>query len=795
MPDIFDELKARKNKKTPSGSGDIFDQLEGKQIGPEPAPPGVAQRAVGYLPEVGGMVGGIAGLIPTPLSPMVTSPLGAAAGGAAGTYAKNRINEGMGWSHPRTPDEQKEIDSGPYTGDDAGASISGSQEIDEMFFNAFNEGAFQFIGDLPARAAKHLMKGPLAWTDAAKTLNTGSGSPATHDQFGNFITPSGPSFQGKYEGFDPIPSGPKGTAKAPTPKSSIPANQTSEYFPGPAGSQIPPALGSGSSPAFSPPPLGPDMAGFKREVVQGHQKAMKSTLETLRVVTETPEISGLSVQERIVAGRAIWSRVGKEHYDKAKELTHGVAVPSYPVKKIAEQLLLESQSTMLTFPKTGTWGTEVFKMLDEIRMLPENVPFEALENYRSMLLSKMDADPLSHSRKEGVYKLITGGLTDAMVLGTKGMGGEAEAAANTARVFWREGAQLFDNSILTQAINKNPEDVFALIRPGGPGKSASITEARRIREGVLDFAEKYGTEEEVIAARKTYNSFLQTVTTSGIKIDDIAKLPENYAAYGEVIDILYSGTAEGRAIKANLDRYVNAIGELHTRMRDIPNPVVVKESKEGKTFIKNLDGLERKRAAKQKGIEAEIAAKEAEDIRADNFTRGVAKEKSERLKKEISAEDLKFKKSLDDMQRYQGMIAKAIIIGVPSATGIGFGLGGGLATATAASVALHQILKSPQATSYFIKGVNAIPRTSSWATPARISLEFAEHPLTPAWASNIMRAAKIGANEADAAAERDVYEQKIQAQRKRGEQANKERTDAINKNSVTPLSLIPQLAP
>ncbi|MGI0016672.1 MAG: hypothetical protein ACREBU_24880, partial [Nitrososphaera sp.] len=306
-------------------------------------------------------IGGFGGgLIGAPTG-LVSAIGGAAAGGVLGEFLKQEAGKRLGYTEGETSEE----------------------ELDAMLMSGLTEGAFQGVGDLPVRAARFLSRGPLSTTKAAQVVEQA----AT-----------------KFDKFAPLPAAPKELTK-------------------PAIADIPSALRAQEmAPRLSLQPIQVSEPMFKKEVLAGTQRGLNNALESVRQVTVSPEITGLQTQEALRQGSAIWHRRGGELYDQAKGLLYGQQIPSTPVRNVADKLLLESQTTRLHFPESGTYSTEVSKILNDLSGLPEEVPYEVLDNYRKMLIQKLTTEDLAASQKDGILKLVTQSLTEAMDQGAQAIG-------------------------------------------------------------------------------------------------------------------------------------------------------------------------------------------------------------------------------------------------------------------------------------------------------------------------------------------------------------------------------------
>lgn len=72
---------------------------------------------------------------------------------------------------------------------------------------------------------------------------------------------------------------------------------------------------------------------------------------------------------------------------------------------------------------------------------------------------------------------------------------------NRFRNFTRKGADVFESQVITDAVNKNPEDVLKLV------KGDDITDALRVRRAIKGYAEMYGDPADRLKAETAWRKF------------------------------------------------------------------------------------------------------------------------------------------------------------------------------------------------------------------------------------------------------------------------------------------------
>lgn len=583
---VFDQFVSDATPTTPlpvqkGKSGTVFDSLEEKPAQLTP-PTGADSLRMGgkamkdvlvnNAPDIGMTLGGAVGTFGGPEGTVA----GAGVGMALGQAIKDQIAENEG--------------AVPMSGTEAARSMEG----------AFNKGAFlQYLTPVALRGLAKLGSGIVKGV-----IGVGEG-----------VAPE--LFPGQFKGVPGVPAAPlPGGPMPPVPPGLA---QASSVARGAAGAAEAKAGSAGLSSAVARVE-----AGNATEAQESTAKALQQSLDFLPDPGTLG--TGQEVQSGLRTGADIWHREGGVLYDKSKALTRDIQIPNKELNSLGTQLAREKSPETIAFSQSGGYTPKIQKIVDDLTSLgteitdkegnvlrpaSDTTSFQALDGYRQTLqaISQDRTDPLAATQAQGILKKVTGLITDVM---SKDLAGTPEGQAwEEARKFWKEGAAVFDHAVMTKAVNANPEDVLAMLKPASGVNAASITEAQQFRTGLIDYIRVNGTSDEVAHAEKVYNTLLNGFTQRNLGINgDVTALPGKLAGYKDVMKIIYDGTAEGRTLRQGIEGMSNAVSETLKK-----NSILTGAEKD---FQYAYDAASRAGASAEKAETAGIAA--AKSVQDKNFT-------------------------------------------------------------------------------------------------------------------------------------------------------------------------------
>jgi len=313
--------------------------------------------------------------------------------------------------------------------------------------------------------------------------------------------------------------------------------------------------------------------GIETARAEGRAHALQAVDRALEVLSPrtSPAEAGVAVQDAIRVGDRIFNRYADDLYGQVDNLAAGIQVDVTPLKNEAQRIISQKVQAAAMYPVLGQPQPAGSLVLNQILNGPDEVPFAVGQQIRTKLLSiSPQAGELTAKEAPGIAKHMAGMLTDAMDTSARALNPAAANAWATARTFWREGHDIFERSLIQSLVDKNPELLVAAIKPG------AVTDAQKIKQAILGYAEQHGTPAEVASARATWNQFREQFARTKLLADpeagamepDLLKLKERLTKMGPaVLKTIYGGDAQGQAVLRNL----SVIGEAFDRVRrDLP---------------------------------------------------------------------------------------------------------------------------------------------------------------------------------------------------------------------------------
>lgn len=355
-----------------------------------------------------------------------------------------------------------------------------------------------------------------------------------------------------------------------------------------------------------------EKSGMIAGVKAGAQQQMDQELATLANKIEA-DIAGGQIRQQAIgrgvetaSGATIGAREAERLYSLSEKAAEGVLVPVADFKAQAEGFLERLRMRPTPERPLEALGQELgveqgipkeYRGKVEIKVqkkLPEGVPqsetewgwlekrlgemqgnampFEKAREIQQWLAAHLPWEKVSQTQQKGVYKSLWGTLTEKME------GALAEHGAfqpfHEANTFWHHYADVFKRGAVPTLLRKDPEAVIGLVM----GKEGGVpSRAKALREAVVGFAERYGSEEEKAAAQESWQLFQRQFAEKKLLGGGLEKFEANSAKVGDETLTQLFGDDTGSAALSNLRdisaAYKNAekaINEtIKTRTREI----------------------------------------------------------------------------------------------------------------------------------------------------------------------------------------------------------------------------------
>jgi len=261
-----------------------------------------------------------------------------------------------------------------------------------------------------------------------------------------------------------------------------------------------------------------------------YEGLIKSFVDTFRGAASKEAIEDLA-RESIEKSADAWKATGKSLYNEMDE-----AVATLPSRKVKKVVGKEIQ-TVGEIPRGGVDIEPLLKRIEEakkrgldpsaanrISRLVKNrvaefgfenkIPFALAHEIRSEFLGiGRQSQALISTKAPALGKELAGVLDDAMEKAAKEAGGDIYDLWRKADAFWKEGADVYNSSIIKALTKREPQSVFRALQ------SADPRVIRRVRktindeklweniqgEFLFDLLEKSAGETEELVAKKLAN--------------------------------------------------------------------------------------------------------------------------------------------------------------------------------------------------------------------------------------------------------------------------------------------------
>lgn len=314
--------------------------------------------------------------------------------------------------------------------------------------------------------------------------------------------------------------------------------------------------------------------GIEAARAEGRAHALRAVDDALATLSPrtSPAATGTAAQDAIRTGNRIFHEYAGDLYGQVDNVAAGIQVDVTPLKTEAQRIIGQKVQAAGMYPILGQPQATASLVLNQILSGPDQVPFAVAQQIRTKLMS-ISPQPGELVAKEapGIAKHMAGLLTDAMDSSARALNPAAATAWATARTFWKEGHDIFERSLIQSLVDRNPELLIASIKPG------AVTDAVKIKQAILGYAEQHGTPAQVAQARATWNQFREQFARTKLLADpeagvadagDLLNLKDRMTKMGpDMLRTIYGGDAQGQAVLRNL----GVIGEAFDRVkRDLP---------------------------------------------------------------------------------------------------------------------------------------------------------------------------------------------------------------------------------
>ena len=202
--------------------------------------------------------------------------------------------------------------------------------------------------------------------------------------------------------------------------------------------------------------------------------------------TDAGELAIGAVQNSLDNFRA----VAKIKYDKLSRAAEGVTVDVTKSKRLANQLLKQTEIVKKLLPETR-------KVLQTVAGIPNKVTFAVANDIRSELLgvTRASTEMIKGKAQANAVRLVKE-LTndiDNTIDAVSTASPQLRSLYDSAQRFYRVGAKKFNNKVLRRLTEKAPEEIYkTLIKPRRPStvkalsNSLKLTKDKEIREELFD---------------------------------------------------------------------------------------------------------------------------------------------------------------------------------------------------------------------------------------------------------------------------------------------------------------------
>jgi hypothetical protein len=161
--------------------------------------------------------------------------------------------------------------------------------------------------------------------------------------------------------------------------------------------------------------------------------------------------------------------------DKAARVTPSVT----NVKAFANKVLASiPEQERLAAGKGGTEASALVSQLERVAQLPNNIPFQHAQYYRSQLLTtiRTDKSPIGGQIK-GTASKIADLFDSSMNQAAKQSGSDIYSKYRQASEFWRQGKDLFNSDVVASLAKQDPEELARIVFAPRSGENIGRVEA------------------------------------------------------------------------------------------------------------------------------------------------------------------------------------------------------------------------------------------------------------------------------------------------------------------------------
>jgi hypothetical protein len=311
------------------------------------------------------------------------------------------------------------------------------------------------------------------------------------------------------------------------------------------------------------------MQTAKQQTYQSASKAVDDAVAQLSAPTSSLR-AGKSLQNALQDANGIFKAQGDVLYKGLDQKAQGVLVNMSSVRLRAQQILAQQSQLSNVIQKTGAATSAEKKILFDATKLPDYLPFSVANQWRSRLLEiTPQSTEMMPTRGPAMAKYFVGQITDAMEqAGSTLKGADAVQAWQTARQYWKDGADIFRDGVVQKLLDKQPSEVVAAVK--------TPEDVQAVKDALFRYSQKYGTGRQKYVAQASWNRFrerwvrdnLLGAESGQIGVEPLSKISKSLRDIPpETMKAMFSD-------KAGVDTYttLREIGQAMDRVDKMPNP-------------------------------------------------------------------------------------------------------------------------------------------------------------------------------------------------------------------------------